>query len=134
MLTAELATLLVLSIGGISYVSSVFVGEAWQKPFLKNRMGRPLPLTDAGGRGDLLLQRDPLVLFRRVLLRHPERADLGGGGICPLRRFSLRLSADRLPAGLDGHRISRLSDEEASEALEELEREENEAFVEDLAS
>src|SRR5699024_2638520 len=41
MLTAELATLLVLSIGGISYVSSVFVGEAWQKPFLKNRMGRP---------------------------------------------------------------------------------------------
>ena len=32
MLTAELATLLVLSIGGISYVSSVFVGEAWQKP------------------------------------------------------------------------------------------------------
>ena len=30
--------------------------------------------------------------------------------------------------------ISRLSDEEASEALEELEREENEAFVEDLAS
>ena len=41
MLTAEIATLVVLSMGGISYVSSVFVGEAWQKPFIQNGMGRP---------------------------------------------------------------------------------------------
>lgn len=41
MLTAELATLMVLSIGGISYVSSVFVGEAWREPFQKNGMGKP---------------------------------------------------------------------------------------------
>ena len=41
MLTAELATLAVAGMAGISYMSSVFVGEAWREPFLKNRMGLP---------------------------------------------------------------------------------------------
>ena len=41
MLTAELATLAVAAMAGISYMSSVFVGEAWREPFLKNRMGLP---------------------------------------------------------------------------------------------
>lgn len=41
MLTAELATLTVAGLAGISYMSSVFVGEAWREPFLKNRMGLP---------------------------------------------------------------------------------------------
>ena len=45
--------------------------------------------------------------------------------VCPLIAFLLAWT---------GIGISRLSDEEASEALEELEREENEAFVEDPAS
>ncbi len=39
MASAELAVLILAGLGGISYVSSVFVGEAWKKPFLKNRMG-----------------------------------------------------------------------------------------------
>lgn len=39
MLTAELATLAVASMAGISYMSSVFVGEAWREPFRKNDMG-----------------------------------------------------------------------------------------------
>ena len=39
MLTAELSVLILAGLGGISYVSTVFVGEAWKKPFLKNKMG-----------------------------------------------------------------------------------------------
>lgn len=41
MLTAELATLAIAAMAGISYMSSVFVGEAWREPFLKSRMGLP---------------------------------------------------------------------------------------------
>lgn len=41
MLTAEAATLAVAGMAGISYMSSVFVGEAWREPFLKNGMGLP---------------------------------------------------------------------------------------------
>lgn len=39
MLTAEFSILIMAGLGGISYVSTVFVGEAWKKPFLKNKMG-----------------------------------------------------------------------------------------------
>ena len=39
MLTAEIAILSVTSMAGISYMSSVFVGEAWREPFKKNNMG-----------------------------------------------------------------------------------------------
>lgn len=39
MFTAELSVLILAGLGGISYVSTVFVGEAWKRPFLKNRMG-----------------------------------------------------------------------------------------------
>lgn len=39
MFTAELSVLILAGLGGISYVSTVFVGEAWKKPFLKNKMG-----------------------------------------------------------------------------------------------
>lgn len=39
MLSAEAAILVLAGLGGVSYVSSVFVGEAWKKPFLKNGMG-----------------------------------------------------------------------------------------------
>lgn len=41
MLTAEAAVLTLAALGGISYVSTVFVGEVWRKPFLKNGMGLP---------------------------------------------------------------------------------------------
>ena len=41
MLTAEIAIFGIHAIAGNSYVSSVFVGETWRKPFIKNGMGRP---------------------------------------------------------------------------------------------
>lgn len=40
-LTAEIAIYIIHAIAGNSYVSSVFVGEAWQESFIKNGMGRP---------------------------------------------------------------------------------------------
>lgn len=41
MLSAEIVVLILAALGGISYVSTVFVGEAWREPFLKNKMGLP---------------------------------------------------------------------------------------------
>ncbi|MCM1296984.1 MAG: hypothetical protein NC311_15710 [Muribaculaceae bacterium] len=40
MLSAEVAILSVAAMAGISYMSSVFVGEAWREPFDRNNMGR----------------------------------------------------------------------------------------------
>ena len=39
-LTAEIALLGILAISGSSYPGAVFVGEAWQKPYAENNMGR----------------------------------------------------------------------------------------------
>ena len=134
MLTAELATLLVLSIGGISYVSSVFVGEAWQKPFLKNRMGRPClsrTLEDVGTCCSSVIPWCSSAVFFSATLSVPI---WGEGGFAPYAVFPYVCPLIAFLLAWTGIGISRLSEEEASEALEELEREENEAFVEDLAS
>ena len=134
MLTAELATLLVLSIGGISYVSSVFVGEAWQKPFLKNRMGRPClsrTLEDVGTCCSSVIPWCSSAVFFSATLGVPI---WGEGGFAPYAVFPYVCPLIAFLLAWTGIGISRLSDEEASEALEELEREENEAFVEDPAS
>lgn len=40
-LTAEIAIYIIHAIAGNSYVSSVFVGEAWEEGYIKNGMGRP---------------------------------------------------------------------------------------------
>jgi len=40
-LTAEIAIFVVHAIAGISYLSSVFVGEAWRKQYVKNGLGLP---------------------------------------------------------------------------------------------
>ncbi len=130
MLTAELATLLTLSIGGISYVSSVFVGEAWKKPFLKNGMGMPClsrTLEDVGTCCSSIIPWCSSAVFFAATLDVPV---WGTGGfapytvlpfVCPLAAFLLALT---------GVGISPISREEQMEELEELEAEENEAFAE----
>ena len=39
--TAELAIFVVHAVAGISYLSSVFVGAAWKKCYVKNKIGLP---------------------------------------------------------------------------------------------
>ena len=124
MLTAEIATLLVLSIGGISYFSSVFVGEAWRKPFLHNGMGKPClsrTLEDVGTCCSSILPWCSSAVFFASTLDVPV---WGSGGfvpytvlpfVCPIVAFLLAVT---------GIGISKLSPEEQAEALRELEEEE----------
>jgi len=128
MLTAELATLLVLSIGGISYVSSVFVGEAWKKPFAKNGMGKPClsrTLEDVGTCCSSVIPWCSSAVFFAATLDVPV---WGSGGfapytvlpfVCPIAAFLLALT---------GVGISSISEGEQADELEEIEDEENEAF------
>jgi len=129
MLTAEFATLLVLSMGGISYVSSVFVGEAWKKSFLKSGMGKPClsrTLEDVGTCCSSIIPWCSSAVFFSTTLDVPV---WGAGGfayytvlpfVCPV--FALLLA-------VFGIGISRLSPEEQAEELAELEAEEREALV-----
>lgn len=134
MLTAELATLLVLAIGGISYVSSVFVGEAWQKPFLKNRMGRPClsrTLEDVGTCCSSIIPWCASAVFFSETLGVPI---WGSGGFAPYTVLPFACPLIAFLLAWAGIGVSRPTEEEAAEALEEIEREENEAFTEEMAS
>lgn len=130
MLTAELATLLVLSIGGISYVSSVFVGEAWKKPFLKNGMGRPClsrTLEDVGTCCSSVIPWCSSAVFFATTLDVPV---WGPGGFAPYTVLPFVCPAAALVLAVFGVGTSRMSAEEQALELAEIEEEENEAFVE----
>ena len=129
MLTAELATLLVLSIGGISYVSSVFVGEAWKKPFLKNGMGKPClsrTLEDVGTCCSSIIPWCSSAVFFSATLDVPV---WGAEGSAPYSVLPFVCPAAALLLAVFGVGISRISPEEQAEELAEIEEEENEAFV-----
>ena len=129
MLTAELATLLVLSIGGISYVSSVFVGEAWKKPFLKNGMGMPClsrTLEDVGTCCSSIIPWCSSAVFFSATLEVPV---WGSGGFAPYSVLPFVCPVLAFLLALFGIGISKVSPEEQAEELAEIEEEENEAFV-----
>ena len=128
MLTAELATLLVLSIGGISYVSSVFVGEAWKKPFLKNGMGKPClsrTLEDVGTCCSSIIPWCSSAVFFAATLDVPV---WGPGGFAPYTVLPFVCPVVAFLLAVLGVGVSKLSPAGQAEALRELEEEENEAF------
>lgn len=133
MLTAELATLLVLSIGGISYVSSVFVGEAWRKPFLRNGMGKPClsrTLEDVGTCCSCVLPWCSSAVFFATTLDVPV---WGSGGFAPYTVLPFVCPIAAFLLALFGIGISPVSPEELALELEEIEEEireeEIEAFI-----
>lgn len=129
MLTAEIATLLVLSIGGISYVSSVFVGEAWKKPFIKNGMGKPClsrTLEDVGTCCSAIVPWCASAAFYMATLDVPV---WGPGGFAPLTIFPYLCPLIALLLSVFGIGISPLTKEEQERELREVEREEAEVFA-----
>lgn len=133
MLTAELATLLVLSIGGISYVSSVFVGEAWRKPFLRNGMGKPClsrTLEDVGTCCSSVLPWCASAVFFATTLDVPV---WGPGGFAPYTVLPFACPIAAFLLALLGIGISPISPEdlaiEMAEIEEEIREEEIEAFI-----
>lgn len=124
MLTAEIATLLVLALGGISYVSSVFVGEAWKKPFIKNGMGRPClsrTLEDVGTCCSSIVPWCASAAFYASTLDVPI---WGSGGFAPFTIFPYLCPLIALLLAIFGVGISKLSGEEIEREMEEVEREE----------
>ena len=124
MLTAEIATLLVLALGGISYVSSVFVGEAWKKPFIKNGMGRPClsrTLEDVGTCCSSIVPWCASAAFYASTLDVPI---WGSGGFAPFTIFPYLCPLIALLLAVFGVGISKLSGEEIEREMEEVEREE----------
>ena len=129
MLTAEIATLLILAMGGISYVSSVFVGEAWKKPFLKNGMGKPClsrTLEDVGTVCAAIVPWCSSAVFYVTTLDVPV---WGPGGFAPYTVLPFLCPVIAFLLAVFGIGISKLSPEEQAAELAELEEEENEAFV-----
>lgn len=129
MLTAEIATLVVLSMGGISYVSSVFVGEAWQKPFIKNGMGRPClsrTLEDVGTCAAAVVPWCSSAMFYVETLGVPV---WGPGGFAPYTVLPFVCPIVAFLLAWFGIGISKLTPAEMAEELEEITEEEEEAFV-----
>ena len=130
MLTAEIATLVVLSMGGISYVSSVFVGEAWQKPFIQNGMGRPClsrTLEDVGTCAAAVVPWCSSAMFYVETLGVPV---WGSGGFAPYTVLPFLCPIIAFLLAWTGIGISKLSPEEMAEELKEITEEEEEAFLE----
>lgn len=124
MLTAEIATFLVLSLGGISYVSSVFVGEAWKKPFVKNGMGRPClsrTLEDVGTCCSAIVPWCASAAFYMTTLDVPA---WGSGGFAPYTIFPYLCPLFALLLAISGVGISALTKEEQERELREIKREE----------
>lgn len=129
MLSAEFATLLVLSIGGISYMSSVFVGEAWKKPFLKNGMGKPClsrTLEDVGTCCSSIIPWCSSAVFFATTLDVPV---WGAGGFALYTVLPFVCPIIALLLAIFGIGISPISIEEQRKEIEEIEAEEEEAFV-----
>ena len=130
MLTAEFATLVVLSMGGISYVSSVFVGEAWQRPFIQNGMGRPClsrTLEDVGTCAAAVIPWCSSAMFYVETLGVPV---WGPGGFAPYTVLPFVCPVIAFLLAWFGIGISKLTPEEIAEELQELTEEEEEAFQE----
>ena len=120
MLTAEIATLLVLSLGGISYVSSVFI---------KNGMGKPClsrTLEDVGTCCSAIVPWCASAAFYMTTLDVPV---WGPGGFAPLTIFPYLCPLIALLLSIFGIGISPLTKEERERELGEIDREEMEAFV-----
>lgn len=129
MLTAEIATLVVLSMGGISYVSSVFVGEAWQKPFIQNGMGRPClsrTLEDVGTCFAAVIPWCSSAMFYVETLGVPV---WGEGGFAPYTVLPFLCPIIAFLLAFFGIGISKLSPAEIAEELQEITEEEEEAFL-----
>ena len=129
MLTAEFATLVVLSMGGISYVSSVFVGEAWQKPFIQNGMGRPClsrTLEDVGTCAAAVIPWCSSALFYVETLGVPV---WGPGGFAPYTVLPFVCPIIAFILAWTGIGVSKLTAAEIAEELSDIEHEEEEAFI-----
>ena len=130
MLTAEIATLVTLSMGGISYVSSVFVGEAWQKPFIQNGMGRPClsrTLEDVGTCAAAVVPWCSSAMFYVETLGVPV---WGPGGFAPYTVLPFVCPIAAFLLAWFGIGISKLTPEEIAEELKDITEEEEEAFLE----
>lgn len=134
MLTAEIAVFGIHAIAGNSYVSSVFVGNTWRKPFILNQMGRPClsrTLEDVGTCVSCLFPWGNSGAFYYTTL---GVAAWGAGGYafytifpfaCPIIAFILAVA---------GIGISKLSPEQVKEELALIEKEEGEgSSISDIA-
>lgn len=129
MITAEIAIFFIHAIAGNSYVSSVFVGQTWRRPFILNGMGRPClsrTLEDVGTCVSCLFPWGNSGAFYYTTL---GIAAYGAGGyalytvmpfICPLMAFILAIA---------GVGISKLNDQQIKEELALLDAEEEEISI-----
>ncbi len=125
MLTAEVAIFFIHAIAGNSYVSSVFVGQTWRKPFILNGMGRPClsrTLEDVGTCVSCLFPWGNSGAFYFTTL---GVAAWGAGGyafytilpfVCPLIAFLLAVF---------GIAVSKLTPQQIQEELKLLEEQES---------
>ena len=124
MLTAEIAIFGIHAIAGNSYVSSVFVGETWRKPFIKNGMGRPClsrTLEDVGTCVSCLFPWGNSGAFYYTTL---GVAAYGAGGYALYTVFPFVCPAVALILAILGIGLSKLTPEQIEEELKLADKEE----------
>ncbi len=118
--TAEIAIYLIHAIAGNSYVSSVFVGEAWAEAYIKNRMGRPAlsrTLEDVGTCVSCMFPWGNSGAFYATTL---GVAAYGAGGYVPYMVFWWACPLFALIYAATGIGVSKLTDEEAEAELKKI--------------
>lgn len=128
-LTAEIAIYIIHAIAGNSYVSSVFVGEAWEKAYIKNGMGRPClsrTLEDVGTCVSCMFPWGNSGAFYATTL---GVAAYGAGGYIPYVVMWWACPLFALIWAATGIAVSKLSPEEIKEELAKIEAKQDEGKV-----
>lgn len=132
-LTAEIAIFIVHAIAGISYLSSVFVGESWRKAYIKNGMGLPAlsrTLEDVGTTVSAMFPWGQSGAFYAATL---GVAAFGPGGYAPYLVLSFCCPIIALILAATGIGVSKLTDEQIVEELAKLEAEETGVPLSEIA-
>lgn len=122
--TAEIAIFVVHAVAGISYLSSVFVGAAWKKCYVKNKIGLPAlsrTLEDVGTTVSCLFPWGQSGAFYMATL---GVSIYGAGGYFKYLTLSYMCPVIALLLATFNIGMFNLSDEEQAKLLTEIEAEE----------
>lgn len=131
--TAEVAIFVIHAIAGNSYVSSVFVGEAWEEAYIKNGMGRQTlsrTLEDVGTCVSCMFPWGNSGAFYATTL---GVAAYGAGGYIPYTVMWWACPLFALIWAITGIGINKLTDEQIKEELAAIEAAKKDEDVKSIA-
>ncbi len=122
-LTAEISVFAILAMSGVSYISSVFVGQAWRKAYIKNGCGLPAlsrTLEDVGTTVACLFPWSQSGAFFAATL---GVSIYGAGGYFKFTTMSYLCPIIAVILAITGIGMFKLSPEQQEEALKQMNEE-----------